>query len=108
MVYGEGFLVPDDVVQGIAENTVLRVGIIVFAVGMPMSVLNPPSNLGVLVRALIVLDALQMFYRLNYVITTGSLKAMFTSFPPAGWTYCSPVKGSPFPNVFAVRLMCVE
>lgn len=51
--------------QNVAGNTVLRVGIAVFVVGLLESVTNPPSYLGVLVGAAIVLDVLRLLYRLN-------------------------------------------
>jgi hypothetical protein len=63
--YDESSSVPDDVVQVIAGNTVLRVSIAALVVGVLMSVMNPPSYLGVLVGIAIVLDVLRMIYRLN-------------------------------------------
>jgi hypothetical protein len=63
--YDETSPVPDDVVQDVAGNTVLRVGIAVFAFGSLVSVMNLPSYLGVLVGAVIVLDVLRLIYRLN-------------------------------------------
>ncbi|GAA0521096.1 hypothetical protein SAMN04488066_1203 [Halorubrum aquaticum] len=63
--YDETAAIPDDVVQDIAGNTVLRVGLAVFAIGILVSVTNPPSYLGVLVGTGIVLAVLRMIYRLN-------------------------------------------
>jgi len=63
--YDETGEIPDDVVQDIAGNTVLRVGLAVFAIGILVSVTNPPSYLGILVGAGIVLAVLRMVYRLN-------------------------------------------
>lgn len=63
--YDESSSIPDDVVQVIAGNTVLRVSIAALAVGVLMSVMNPPSYLTVLVGIVIVLDVLRMIYRLN-------------------------------------------
>ena len=63
--YDETASVPDSVVQNVAGNTVLRVGIAVFVVGILASVTNPPSYLNVLVGAAIVLEVLRMSYRLN-------------------------------------------
>lgn len=63
--YDETSPIPDDVMQDMAGNTVLRVGIAVFVVGILASVTNPPSYIGVLVEAVIVLDVLRLLYRLN-------------------------------------------
>jgi len=63
--YDESSTVPDDVVQDVAGNTILRAGIAVFVVGIIDSVMNPPSYLGVLVGAAIVLDVLRMVYCVN-------------------------------------------
>jgi hypothetical protein len=63
--YDETGEIPDDVVQNIAGNTILRVGLAVFAIGILVSVTNPPSYLGVLVGTGIVLAVLRMIYRLN-------------------------------------------
>ena len=63
--YDETGEISDDVVQNIAGNSVLRVGLAVFAIGILVSVTNPPSYLGVLVGAGIVLAVLRMIYRLN-------------------------------------------
>jgi hypothetical protein len=57
--------VPDDVVQDMAGNTVLRIGIAVFTFGLLASVTGVPSYLNPLVEAAIVLDVLRMIYRLN-------------------------------------------
>ncbi|WP_408958896.1 hypothetical protein [Natrinema sp. 74] len=57
--------VPDDVVQNTAGNTVLRVGIAVFVFGMLASMTDPPSSLGHVVEAAIVLAVLRLLYRLN-------------------------------------------
>jgi len=63
--YDESSSVPDDVVQVIAGNTVLRVSIAALVVGVLMSVMNPPSYLDLLVGIVIILDMLRMIYRLN-------------------------------------------
>ena len=63
--YDESSSIPDNVVQDIAGNTVLRVSIAALVVGVLMSVMNPTSYLGVLVGIVIVLDVLRMIYRLN-------------------------------------------
>jgi len=57
--------VPDDVVQDMAGNTLLRVGIAIFVFGMLASVMNPPSYLDLVVGAVIVLAVLRLIYRLN-------------------------------------------
>lgn len=57
--------VPDDVVQDVAGNTILRVGIAVFVFGVLASVTDPPSYLGLMVGAAIVLVVLRLLYRLN-------------------------------------------
>jgi hypothetical protein len=57
--------VPDDVVQDMAGNTILRVGIAVVAFGVLASVTNPPSYLGLVVGAVIVVAVLRLLYRLN-------------------------------------------
>lgn len=63
--YDETATVPESVVQDVAGNTVLRVGIAVFVVGILESVTNPPSSLVVLVEAAIVLEVVRLLYRLN-------------------------------------------
>lgn len=57
--------VPDDVVQDMAGNTILRVGIAVFVFGILASVTNPPSYLGLVVVAVVLLAVLRLIYRLN-------------------------------------------
>lgn len=63
--YDETAAVPDDVVRNIAGSTILRIGLAVFAFGVLVSVTNPPSYLGMLVGAAIVLAVLRMIYRVN-------------------------------------------
>ena len=63
--YDEDSPVPGDVVQDMAGNSVLRVGLVVFVVGILTFVMNPPSYLGILVGAVIVLDVLRLIFRLN-------------------------------------------
>jgi hypothetical protein len=63
--YDESSSVPDNMVQNVAGNTVLRVGIAVFVVGILESLTTAPSDLGVLVGIVIVLDVLRLLYRLN-------------------------------------------
>jgi len=63
--YDESSSIPDNVVQDIAGNTVLRVSIAALVVGVLMSVMNPPSYLDLLVGIVIILDMLRMIYRLN-------------------------------------------
>ena len=57
--------VSDDVVQDIAGNTILRVGIAVFAVGVLATVTDLPAYLEPVVGVIIVLDVGRMIYRLN-------------------------------------------
>lgn len=57
--------VPDDVVQDVAGNTILHVGIAVFVVGVIATVTNPPSYLNVMVGGVILLAVLRLLYRLN-------------------------------------------
>jgi hypothetical protein len=63
--YDETATVPDDVVQNIAGNTILRIGLAVFAFGILVSVTSPPSYFGLLFGAAIVLAVLWMIYRVN-------------------------------------------
>jgi hypothetical protein len=63
--YDETAEVPDDVVRDIAGNTIHRIGLAVFAFGVLISVTNPPSYLGLLFGATIVLAVLWMIYRVN-------------------------------------------
>lgn len=63
--YDETGGIPDSAVQDIAGNTVLRVGLAVFAFGILISVTNPLSYLDVLIGDGIVLAVLGMIYRLN-------------------------------------------
>lgn len=57
--------VPDDVVQDIAGNTILRIGIAVLVVGVLASVTELPPYLDLIVGAVIVLAVLRLLYRLN-------------------------------------------
>jgi len=57
--------IPESVVQTLAGNTVLRIGIAVSVVGVLESVTTPPSYLGTLVEAAILLEVLRLLYRLN-------------------------------------------
>jgi hypothetical protein len=57
--------VPDDVVQDMAGNTILRIGIAVFVFGILASVLDPPSYLTLVVVTVIVVAVLRLIYRLN-------------------------------------------
>lgn len=57
--------VSDDVVRDMAGNTILRVGIAVFVVGVLASVTAPPSYLEPVVGVVIVLDVGRLIYRLN-------------------------------------------
>lgn len=57
--------VPDDVVQDLAGNTILRVGIAVFVVGVLASVTDLPPYLNAVVGAAIVVAVLRLLYRLN-------------------------------------------
>jgi uncharacterized membrane protein YidH (DUF202 family) len=63
--YDETSSVPDDVVREAAGNTVVRVGVTVLVIGVLTFATNPPSSLGALVGALILLDVVQLLYRLN-------------------------------------------
>lgn len=57
--------VPDDVVREVAGNTILRVGIAVFAFGVLASLIEPPTYLATIVGAAIVLAVLRLLYQLN-------------------------------------------
>jgi hypothetical protein len=62
--HDETAAIPERVVQNVAGNTVLRIGIVVFLVGIVESVTNPPPYLDVLVEVGIALMVLRMLYRL--------------------------------------------
>lgn len=57
--------VPDDVVQNIAGNTVLRIGIALLVIGLLGSVTTLPSSLPLAVTGVIVLAVGRLLYRLN-------------------------------------------
>ncbi|WP_081927086.1 hypothetical protein [Halobellus rufus] len=57
--------VPDDVVQDVAGNTILRVGIAVVVFGIIESLTTPPSYLGIVVGIAILLAVLRLIYQLN-------------------------------------------
>lgn len=57
--------IPDDVVRDIAGNTLLRVGIAVIGFGILASVTDPPSYLGLIIEAAILIAILRLLYRLN-------------------------------------------
>ncbi|MHB9285686.1 hypothetical protein ACKVMT_01435 [Halobacteriales archaeon Cl-PHB] len=57
--------VSDDVVRDVAGNTVLRVGLAVVGVGVLASVMEPPSFLGLVVGAVVLLEVAGLLYRLN-------------------------------------------
>lgn len=57
--------VPDDVVQDMAGNTILRIGIAVITIGILVSVTDLPSYLPDVVGVLILLDVGRLIYRLN-------------------------------------------
>lgn len=63
--YDDTASVPEDVVRDVAGTTVLRIGIAVFAFGVLASVTTPPTSLGLLIGAAIVIDVLRTIYRLN-------------------------------------------
>jgi hypothetical protein len=63
--YDETSRVPDDVAQQVAGNTVLRVGIAVFAFGLFTTVTNPPAFLGSILGSVILVAVLRLLYRLN-------------------------------------------
>ncbi|SFH06319.1 hypothetical protein SAMN04488063_0058 [Halopelagius inordinatus] len=63
--YDETAPVPESVVRNVTGNTLLRVGIAVFVVGIVESVTNPPSYLGVVVGVAIALEVARLLYRLN-------------------------------------------
>ncbi|WP_284010890.1 DUF3784 domain-containing protein [Haloarcula pelagica] len=63
--YDESVPVSEDTVQNVAGNTVLRVGIAVFAFGVLRAALTLPSYLGALIGAAIVLEVARMVYRVN-------------------------------------------
>lgn len=57
--------VPDDVVQDMAGNTILRVGIAIVVFGILTSVMNLPSYVTLVITAAILLAVLRLIYRLN-------------------------------------------
>lgn len=57
--------VPDEVVQDIAGNTLLRIGIALLAVGVLASVTTLPPYLNLVVAVVIVLAVARLIYRLN-------------------------------------------
>lgn len=63
--YDESSSDQDDVVQDIAGNTILRIGIVVFVVGVLQCVISLPPYLPVVVSGLIVLDVVRLIYRIN-------------------------------------------
>ncbi|MFB6150161.1 MAG: hypothetical protein ABEJ48_10905 [Halobacteriales archaeon] len=62
--------VSDESVRDISGNTILRVGVAVFIVGVLATVTNPPSYVAVVVGGVIVVDVARMIYRLNTLSTT--------------------------------------
>lgn len=63
--YDQTASVPDSVVQNVAGNTVLRIGIALIVVGIIGSVTDLPSYLDVLLGAAILLEVLRLLYRLH-------------------------------------------
>lgn len=57
--------VPDEVVQDMAGNTLLRIGIALLVVGVLTAVTTLPSYFGLVVAAAIGLAAVRLLYRLN-------------------------------------------
>jgi len=57
--------VSDAVVQDVAGNTILRVGIAVFAIGVLATVMALPAYLEPIVGVVILVDVGRMIYRLN-------------------------------------------
>ncbi|CDK39156.1 DUF3784 domain-containing protein [Halorubrum sp. AJ67] len=57
--------VSDDIVQDMAGNTILRVGIATFVFGILASVIDLPSYLALVITAVIFLAVLRLIYRLN-------------------------------------------
>lgn len=57
--------IPDEVVQDIAGNTLLRIGIALLTVGVLAAVTTLPSYLNLVVAAAIVLAVARLIYRLN-------------------------------------------
>ncbi|ELY63353.1 DUF3784 domain-containing protein [Natrinema versiforme] len=57
--------VPDDVVQDMAGNTILRVGIAIVVFGILSSVMDLPSYVTLVITAAILLAVLRLIYRLN-------------------------------------------
>lgn len=57
--------IPDEVVQDIAGNTLLRIGIALLTVGVLAAVTTLPAYLNLVVTAAIVLAVARLIYRLN-------------------------------------------
>lgn len=57
--------VPDGVVREIAGNTILRVGIAVFAFGVVATLIEPPAHLAAIVGVAIALAVARLLYQLN-------------------------------------------
>lgn len=55
----------DEVLRDLAGNTILRVGIAVFAFGVLASMMELPSYLEIMVGAIILVAVLRLLYRLN-------------------------------------------
>ena len=63
--------IADDVVQDVAGNTILRIGIVVLVVGALASVTTLPAFLTIVVGAAIVVDILRMLYWFNVNFPSG-------------------------------------
>jgi hypothetical protein len=63
--YDESASVPDDVVQDMAGNTILRVGIVVFLFGILNAAMGVPTYLGFVIGGVILLAVLRLIHRLN-------------------------------------------
>lgn len=62
--------VSDGTVRDMAGNTILRVGVAVFVVGVLATVTDPPSYLTVVVGGVVLVDVARMIFRLNTLPTT--------------------------------------
>ena len=63
--YDENASIPDDVVEDVAGNTILRIGIVVFLFGILNAAIGVPTYLSFVIGGVILLDVLRLIYRLN-------------------------------------------
>lgn len=57
--------VPDEVVADVAGNTVLRIGLATLGLGVAFTVADPPSYLGTVFAAAVLLAVARLVYRLR-------------------------------------------